>query len=145
MQKTTPIQARKRWFTGHRLQKRYLSIVVFAMAAPALVVGFCLYHLVFFLVARQMAFPEAVLANLVPVISRVNTILFVALPPLALLIFGMAVVISHRFSGPIERIERELDAIAEGNTEHRLRLREEDDWNGVARRLNRILDERKKL
>ncbi|GEM_PF-947229 len=144
MEKTMSTQTRKRWFTGHQIQMRYLSIVIFAMVAPALVVGFCLYHLVFFLIARQMAFPEAVLANLVPVIGRVNMILVLALPPLALVIFALAVVISHRFSGPIERIERELDAIAAGDTGHRLRLREEDDWNGVAKRLNRILDDRKR-
>lgn len=137
-------QARSRWMTGHSLQKKYLAIVVFAMVAPALVVGFCLYHLVFFLMARQMAFPEAVLANLVPVIGRVNLILIAALPPLAVVILGLAVFVSHRFAGPIERLERELDAIASGEEWHRIRLRESDDLSGVAQRVNRILDARKK-
>lgn len=132
------------WFRNHPLQTRYLTLVTVAMVVPAAVVGLCLYSLVISLLARQMAFPEAIQANLVPVIERVNFILLVTLPPLFIAVFAVALAISHRFAGPIERLESELDHVAQGNLNHRIRLREHDYLSGVALRVNLILETIKK-
>ena len=135
---------RTKWFTGQSLQTKYLLIVILAMLAPMLVIGFCLYHLVFTLLAIQMAFPEAIMANLVPVIQKVNMILAISLPILTLLILWLAMMISHRFAGPIERLERELDQALAGDYNHQLTLREKDDLRGVVDRINVLLGRLKK-
>jgi HAMP domain-containing protein len=130
---------RKKWFMRHPAQGKYLLLVLVAMLAPMLLIGFCFYTLVFDLLARQMVFPEAISENLVPVIERINDILKLTLPALVLVIFWCALVVSHRFCGPIERLENGLDQVLEGDTRHRIRLRKGDDLKGVADRINALV------
>ncbi len=129
---------RIKWFMRHPIQAKYLLLVLVAMLAPTILLGFCFYTLVFELMARQLVFPEAIYGNLVPVVERVNNLLIIVLP---ILVFGLlwcALVISHRFGGPIERIENDLDRILAGETQHKIRLRKKDDLKGVADRINAL-------
>ena len=129
---------RKRWLLRHPAQAKYLLLVLVAMLAPIVLVAFCFYTLVFDLMARQLVFPEAIFANLVPVIERINRLLALTLPVLSFVILWCALVISHRFAGPIERLESDLDQILAGNTRHRIRLRKNDDLKGVVERINAL-------
>ncbi len=129
---------RVKWFMRHPIQAKYLLLVLLAMLAPIVLLGFCFYTLVFELLARQLVFPEAIFANLNPVVDRVNNLLLLALPALVLLILWCALVISHRFAGPIERLEMDLDRILSGEPRHRVRLRKNDDLRGVADRVNAL-------
>ena len=129
---------RMKWFMRHPIQAKYLLLVLVAMLAPILLIGFCFYTLVFDLLARQLVFPEAIFGNLVPVIARINGLLAFTLPLLALVILWCALVISHRFAGPIERLESDLDQILAGDKNHRVRLRKNDDLKGVADRVNAL-------
>ncbi len=138
------MKMRTQWMMKHPIQSKYLLIVIFAMLAPMLVIGFCLYNLVFNLLALQLVFPEAIMANLVPVIERVNKWLIMSLPVLALVVLWVALVISHRFAGPIERLESELDKVLAGDHDHRIDTRKKDDLKGVVQRINAILDLLKK-
>ena len=130
---------RAKWFMRHPIQAKYLLLVLVAMLAPMLLIGFCFYTLVFDLLARQLVFPEAIFANLVPVIERINGVLALTLPALSLVILWCALVLSHRFAGPIERLEDDLDRILAGETHHRIRLRKNDDLKGVADRINALV------
>ncbi len=130
---------RMKWFMRHPIQAKYLLLVLMAMLGPTLLIGFCLYTLIFDFLARQMVFPEAIFANLVPVIDRVNNLLVLTLPTLCLIILWCAIVISHRFAGPIERLEKDLDQILSGDKRHRVRLRKSDDLKGVADRINALV------
>ena len=129
---------RIKWFMRHPIQAKYLLLVLVAMLAPILLIGFCFYRLVFELLARQLVFPEAVYGNLVPVVDRVNNLLILTLPVLVFLILWCALMISHRFAGPIERIEADLDRMLVGDKQHRIRLRKNDDLKGVADRINTL-------
>ncbi len=130
---------RAKWFMKHPIQAKYLLLVMAAMLAPMLLIGFCFYTLVFDLLARQMVFPEAISANIEPVIARVNGLLALTLPVLSMIILWCALVISHRFAGPIERLEADLDKMLAGETKHRIRLRKNDDLKGVADRINALV------
>ena len=130
---------RKKWFMRHPAQAKYLLLVLVAMLAPIVLLGFCFYTLVFDLLARQMVFPEAISANLAPVVDRVNDVLAWTLPALVLVIFWCALVVSHRFAGPIERLEKGLDEVLAGDTRQKIRLRKGDDLKGVADRINALL------
>ena|SRR3989338_3570426 len=133
------MKVRAKWLMKHPIQVKYLSIVILAMLVPTLLIGFCLYNLIFNLLAKQMVFPEAIMANLVPVIDRVNAFLMFALPIAVLIILWFALVISHRFAGPIERLEGDLDQILAGDYTHRVRVRKRDDLMGVTKRINALL------
>lgn len=133
------MRLRGKWFMKHPIQAKYLLVVILAMLAPTLVIGFCFYHLLFYLLARQMVFPEAIVSNLVPVLNKVNTLLAVALPIIAITILWFATVVSHRFAGPIERLESDLDRILEGDYNHKIYMRRKDDLKGVANRINALV------
>ena len=135
---------RSRWLMKHPIQAKYLLIVLLAMLAPTLLIGFCFYNLVFNLLAEQLVFPEAILGNLAPVIERVNNLLIFALPVVVLVVLFFALFISHRFAGPIERLESDLDQILAGNVHHKIRVRRKDDLGGVAKRINALLQTMKK-
>ena len=138
------MKLRTKWFMKHPIQAKYLLIVILAMLAPTLMIGFCFYHLLFYLLAKQIAFPEAIIANLVPVLDKVNALLAVTLPIIAVTILIFAVVISHRFAGPLERLEKDLDRILEGDTQHKIYMRRKDDLRGVATRINALVARIKK-
>ncbi len=129
---------RIKWLMKHPIQAKYLLLVLLAMLAPMVLVGYCFYTLVFELMARQLVFPEAIFANLDPVIHRINHLMALTLPVLALIILWCALVISHRFAGPIERLETDLDRILSGEPRHRVHLRKNDDLKGVAERVNAL-------
>ncbi len=129
---------RIKWFMRHPIQAKYLLLVLVSMLAPILLIGFCFYALVFDLLAKQLVFPEAIFSNLVPVLERVNNLLILTLPALVLVILWCALIISHRFAGPIERLENDLDQILSGDTHHKVRLRKNDDLKGVATRVNAL-------
>ncbi len=133
------MKVRAKWLMKHPIQANYLLIVILAMLIPTLLIGFCLYNLIFNLLAKQMVFPEAIMANLVPVIKRVNVFLMLTLPIATLIILWFALVISHRFAGPIERLEGDLDQILAGDYEHRVQVRKRDDLVGVTKRINMLL------
>lgn len=131
---------RTRWLTRHPLQMKYILIVLVAMLAPILILGFCFYKLVFYLLAKQMVFPEAITANLLPVIDSINILLLVVLPFVAALVLWFAVAVSHQFVGPIERLESELDKILAGDRKRRIQLREDDDLKAVSEKINALLE-----
>lgn len=132
------------WFTKHPVQAKYLFLVILAMLMPTLMIGFCFYHLLFYLLAREMVFPEAIMANLVPVLDKVNVLLAVSLPVIFATIAWFAMVVSHRFAGPIERLEKDLDQILGGDYHHKIHMRQNDDLKGVAHRINALTAKIKK-
>lgn len=138
------MKLRTKWFMKHPIQAKYLLIVILAMLAPTLMIGFCLYHMLFYLLAKQIAFPEAIMSNLVPVIDKVNALLAITMPLIALTILICAIVISHRFAGPLERLENELDRILEGDYDHKIYIRKKDDLKGVTVRINALAARMKK-
>jgi signal transduction histidine kinase len=117
------------------------------MVIPLIFVGGCLYYLIFTLLAEQLGIPEYIAYHLFPVIRKINLILTFGLPPLFLLIIWWGFVLSHRFAGPLERLEREIRHIAnEKDYSRRLRLRRRDDMRPIADAVNSLLEgmERKK-
>jgi len=127
-------------FSKKILQFKYLFIIVVAMVIPALVVGSFLYYFIFTLTAEQIGIPEAVAANLLPVVQKINYLLIMGLVPLFALLFFWGLVLSHRFCGPLERIEEDVNKILEGDYSVRFRVREQDDIKGIVSKLNQVMD-----
>ena len=64
-------------------------------------------------------------------------ILFLSLA--ALLIIAISVVISHRLAGPIFSIERTIDRIVQGEKVEFIRLRKNDEFKGLAEKINGLI------
>ena len=112
-----------------------------SMIVPLVFVAGLLYYFVFTIMADQLGIPESIAYNLFPVINKINMILLLGIPPTLLILFMWGVVLSHRFSGPLERLEREVETIArEGDFKKRIVLRKNDDIKPVADSINKLLD-----
>jgi signal transduction histidine kinase len=64
-------------------------------------------------------------------------ILFLSLA--ALLIIVIAIVISHRVAGPIFSMERTIDKIVRGEKVEFVRLRKNDEFKGLAEKINGLI------
>ena len=134
--------ARKIGWVKHPVQARFMTVVLVAMVVPVLIVGGGLYYLVFRLLAEQIAFPEAIAANLAPVVRHVNIWLMVTLPVFLAGIGWVAFVMTHRFAGPIERLQKELDRVIHGHSHGKIRVRHNDVLKGITDRINLILEKK---
>ena len=132
---------RTKYFTGSHIQVKYLSLLLISMTVPLVVVGCCIYYLIFTLVAEQIGIPEYIAHTLFPVIKRINVMLLMALPPLFLLLIAWGVTLSHSFAGPLERLERELKGVSrDHHYKHRIILRKNDDIKPIADAINKLLE-----
>lgn len=132
---------RTKYFTGSHIQVRYLTLLLVSMVVPLILVGCCLYYLIFTLMAEQIGIPEYVAATLFPVVHKINAMLLIGLPPLFLLLIAWGVVLSHRFAGPLERLEKELKGVSKDHHyKHRIILRKQDDVKPLADAINKLLE-----
>lgn len=133
---------RKTRFIKGSFQKQLLIFIVLAAVIPALVVGACLYFIIFNLLAYQIGIPETIAYNLLPVLRQVNLIILVVFPVLLAIIWFVALVLSHRIAGPLYRIEKELDARISGRKQGPIVLRKKDELKSLVEKINRLLGER---
>ncbi|MBM3253266.1 MAG: hypothetical protein FJZ16_03310, partial [Candidatus Omnitrophica bacterium] len=118
---------RKRKFIGTALQKKLLVLIFLSAVIPATIIGISLYYLIFNLLAWQIGIPEAVAYNLFPVVRKVNLILFITLPVSLISIWFIALELSNRIAGPIQRVEKELDNRISGQKSGPISVRQKDE------------------
>jgi HAMP domain-containing protein len=131
---------RFKWITQHPIQSKYVVIVLLAMVLPTLLLSGCMYFMIFSLLAEQLALPEGVYEVIIPMFNRVNVVLLIGMPLVFALLILVSLCVSHRFAGPIERMEHEIDQILAGNRSKKINLRKNDDLKGLAERINRLID-----
>ena len=122
------------------LQKRYLFILVLSMVLPAVFIGGCLYYLVLSIIAEQLALPDIIARDLIPVIQRINFILIAGLPIVFLVLLSWAVLLSYRFVAPLERLEEDIKRIDEGDYSVRIQISKDHDLRPVADAINDLVD-----
>jgi len=132
---------RRKMYLGTAFQKKMLFLVFTAAIVPAAVLATCLYYLIFHMLAGQMVIPEAIAYNLVPVLSKVNVIIAVSIPIILLLIWVLALELSHRIAGPLYRIEKELDEVLAGTRHEPIRLRKTDEreFQTLVNKINKLI------
>lgn len=131
---------RTQFVTNKPLHRKFLLFIVVSMFAPLIIIGGCLYYIMFTLMAEQLGIPESIACNLLPVIRKINLILAVFVPPTFLGILLWGIFLSHKFIGPLERLEKELHRIAEsGDITRRLRVRRSDAIKPIADAINKLL------
>lgn len=132
---------RTKYLTGSRIQMHYLALLMVSIIVPLVFATACLYYLIFKIMAEQIGIPEYIAINLFPVIHKINMILLIGVPPLFFILILWGAVLSHRFAGPIERLEKELKRLAaHKDYKSRIRVRKGDDIKPVADAINELLD-----
>ncbi|MFH0771789.1 MAG: hypothetical protein V1933_04145 [Candidatus Omnitrophota bacterium] len=130
---------RKNKLTGIPLQRKLLFLIFASAVIPALMIGVCLYYLIFNMLAWQLGIPEAVAYNLLPVVRKLNLILLVALPITLFVIWIIALELSHRITGPLFRLEKELDDRISGKTHGHIKVRKRDEFRAIVDRINKLI------
>jgi len=130
--------------TKNPLQLKYLTLIMISIIIPLVLVGGCLYYLIFQIMAEQLALPEVIAQNLIPVLHKINLFLLIGLPPIVILLFIWGATLTHRMIGPLERLENDLLKISKGDYFVRLKLRKNDDLKPIAEVLNNIIAKLKK-
>ncbi len=111
-----------------------------SMVIPLIFAVGCLYYLIFTIMAEQIGIPEYIAQNILPVIGKINVILLIGVPPLFLILILWGIVLSHRLAGPMERLERDVKKISEGDYSKRIKVRKSDDIKPLVDALNILLD-----
>lgn len=130
---------RRKKYLGTVFQKKLLFLVFASAVIPATIVAVCMYYLIFNMLAVQMVFPEAIANNLMPVLHKVNIILAISIPITLLLIWIIALELSHRIAGPLYRMEKELDERISGAKQGSIKLRKKDEFKLLVDKLNKLL------
>lgn len=115
------------------------------MIIPTVFVGGCLYYFIFTVLAEQIVFPDVIARDLLPVVERINIILFVSLPVIFIVLLTWAIVLSYRFVGPLERLEEDIKSIDEGDYSVRLTINKDHDLAPIAGIINDLVDKLDKL
>ena len=125
---------------GSSFQKKLLLLIFASAVIPTSIVAAALYYLIFNLLAWQMGIPEAIAYNLIPVVKKINLIILIALPIVFLLLWVIALELSHRVSGPLFRLERELDERIAGKGHGHIRLRPKDELRVLVDKINKLIN-----
>ncbi|UCD14870.1 MAG: methyl-accepting chemotaxis protein [Candidatus Omnitrophota bacterium] len=137
-------ERRRRKFVDIPFQRKLLIFIFVSAMIPAVIVAICLYYLIFNLLAQQMVIPEAIAYNLIPVARKVTVIIFISLPVTLLIIWIIAVEMSHKIAGPLFRLERELDRRISGEDSSYITVRKKDELKSLVEKINQLLDKIKK-
>jgi methyl-accepting chemotaxis protein len=111
-----------------------------SLVLPTLIIGSCLYYVIFNIMAEQLGIPEVVAYQLLPVVRKVNLILMISLPVVFFLLLYIGLILTRNLVGPIERLEGELEEIISGDLSKRLRLRKKDRLKPLVDSINVLLD-----
>jgi len=134
------MKKKRTYFIDHTIQRKYLRVVLFAMLGPTLVVGGCLYYLIWETVAYELAIPELISRTLFPAYHRVNHLLLIGLPLVFVVILFFAARLAHRIAGPIYRIEQELESMVETrNFTKAIQIRPKDELHPLVKKINQAI------
>jgi signal transduction histidine kinase len=130
---------RRKKYLGSAFQKKMLFLVFVAAVIPAAIIAVCMYYLIFSMLAWQMVIPEAIAYNLMPVLKKVNLVIALSVPIILVLLWLVALELSHRVAGPLYRMEKELDEIISGAKKGPLKLRKKDEFKILADKINKLI------
>jgi len=130
---------RTQYIVKKGFQLRYIGLIIAVMLFSTLIVGYTIYYNAWTLLGSKLAnvYPQG---RLVSIFNTVNLKLFINLVFVAMLCGGIGIIASHRIAGPIDRMVRFMDAVANGDYSRRLKLREKDELQDLADTINKLVD-----
>ena len=135
-----PFVLRRQYITNEPIQKKYLGLLVLSLVVPVIVVASGLNFLIYNLLAVQLGIPASVAANLFPAIGSINVKLAIITPVMIMFLLMWGVILSHRFTGPMGRLRREIEEMAKtGDCTRHLYVRKYDDLRPMIDSINLLL------
>lgn len=117
------------------LQMKVVSLVFLTALFTALIVLLDLFYIFGKLLSKELE--ERLIAAL---FADVSVLLVLHLPVFLLLVVLVSIFISHRFAGPIFRLEKIAEAVGNGDLTVRAHLRRGDELAQTAEQMNQMIE-----
>jgi len=127
------------FITNDPAQLKILSLLLISILIPVFFVASFLYFLIFNILSDQPAISGFVPIAMDPVIARTNMAIVLGFIPLLLLLFVWGIIISNKITGPLRRLQRELDEMTKSSAIKRLSIRKDDYLKPLVNAINKLL------
>ena len=117
------------------LQMKYVMLVFLSVLVTITVVSLDLYYILGKLFIRQYGDQ-----NLLPLIQGATRLLLVHLSIYSVIVIFISVFISHKFAGPLFRLERVSESIASGDLTVKATFRQGDELFETAEYINQMIE-----
>jgi methyl-accepting chemotaxis protein len=138
MEPASPLEHKKVkrsiYLINRKLQFRYIAVIFLTIIAFSLVLGVDFY----FSIVRKIAlkgYPE-----LYDMLVNLNIIMMIKYLIYSVAILVLALLISHRFAGPVFRFEKGFEILSTGDLTHRITLRKEDELIELKDLINKMTE-----
>lgn len=130
---------RKQYIVARKFQLRYVGLILIIVFLTALMCSYVIYYTMMMTMGEKIAnvYPQG---RLMAIVNAVNFRILLTILLMLPLIIVIGVFASHKIAGPIFRIERFLNSMADGSYNEQLTLRRNDELVTLANGINRVVD-----
>lgn len=138
---------RRNYLVNKPLQFAYAGIAIWLLLIAIILVGTFTYYITLNTILSQLEM-ENQLIDAYRIISSINSLLVKRLVVLLVAVIILALVLEilflHRIAGPIYKIEKTLNDLADGKEVDFIKLRKKDFFHSLAGAVNRVIELMKK-
>lgn len=134
-----PRYKRTNYLVATRFQLKYIGLILILVLLTGILCSYVVYYTTMLLLGDKLAnvYPQG---RLISIVNAVNIRILLSLILVAPLVIIIGVFASHKIAGPIYRIEKFLENMANGDYSSILTLRKKDELISLANGINRVLD-----
>ena len=129
---------RRQYLIDHRFQWRFVRYIIIPMVLGVIMVSLADYYFIWGYFTRPSLTRYEGLGHIALEIA--GYVLFYELCLVIPILVIIGVIFSHRVSGPLFNIARNLKAIGEGDLSRRITLRDKDELKNLEAALNEMVD-----
>jgi methyl-accepting chemotaxis protein len=122
------------------LQFRYVSVIFVAILTTCIIMGFHFHFAVTEKITRSLGYTE-----LRQVLIETNIIMVCLFVSYSLIVLVFAILISHKFVGPLYRFEKTFECIGQGNLAVDINLRSGDELIDMKKNISAMILQLKQL
>lgn len=144
MEDSSPKKSRRgnrkiRRFFANRLHRDTFFIIVISALLPMLIAMAGVFYVSFHTTARNILLPDVIETTVTPAAKEVLILLSVLLPLVIAVILFWGYRLTHRITGPFDRIISEMDRVLRGELSGPLKVRKDDVMKPLVDRINALL------
>lgn len=130
---------RKQYIVAAKFQLKYIGLILALVFLTGILCSYVVYYTSMLLLGDKLAnvYPQG---RLISIVNMVNIRILLSLLLITPLVVIIGIYASHKIAGPIYRIEKFLNAMADGDFSMPLTLRKNDELIALANGINRVTE-----
>ena len=137
---------RRRYLINKPLQFIYSGITIYLLLIGIIVVGIATYYITLDTILSQLE-SQGGLLHAYEMVRTINVLIAKRVGAMLVMVmvfaFVLAVYYLHRIAGPVYRIEKTLNEMADGKEVNLVMLRKKDFFKSLAEALNKLINQQK--